>query len=490
MKNLYKLLTVAIATMFSMNTGAQQIANLEGINYQAVAIDTDGKELVGRDAMGEPLYNGDIGVRFTITSGLDGAIYYQETHSTTTDENGLFSLNIGMGELTGDTDYTNLLDMPWINGDQWLKVEIALGDDGDFDLVSNQKFMAVPYSFYTDDIADDAITTDKILDSTILNQDMATGSVDTRVILDSTILNEDMSTGSVDTRVILDSTILNEDMATGSVDTRVILDSTILNEDMATGSVDTRVILDSTILNEDMATGSVDTRVILDSTILNEDMATGSVDTRVILDSTILNEDMATGSVDTRVILDETILNEDIADGTIDLTTKVTGVLPVENGGTGQNNLIQEGILIGNGTDPVTVFPPLDSGQVITHINGVTEIYKLEAGPRMTITYDDVNKTITFSAVDQGSTGNVFLGNETVNLPNGDQVTYTFDLTLIGQAAALGDIIVPVINSDLQDITLTAYVSAVDEVTVVFFNGSGAARNLGGVDISMFNLGQ
>lgn len=468
MKNLYKILTVAFASLLSMNVDAQQIANLEGINYQAVAIDTDGKELVGRDAVGEPLYNGDIGVQFTITSGPDGAIYYQETHSTTTDENGLFSLNIGLGTLTSDTDYTNLLDMPWINGDQWLTVEIALGDDGDYELVSNQKFMAVPYSFYTDDIADDAITTEKILDSTILNQDM--------------------STGSVDTRVILDSTILNEDMATGSVDTRVILDSTILNEDMATGSVDTRVILDETILNEDMATGSVDTRVILDETILNEDMATGSVDTRVILDETILNEDIATGSVDTRVILNETILNEDIADGTIDLSSKVTNILPVENGGTGLDNILQEGILIGNGVDPITVFPPLDSGQVITHINGVTEIYKLEAGPRMTIAYDDVAKTVTFSALDQSSSGLTFLGNETINVNSGDQVTFTYNLP--AGSAAFGDIILPVVNQDLQEITLTGYVSDVDEVTLVFLNGSAGARNLGATDINMINIGQ
>ncbi|MEX2485036.1 MAG: hypothetical protein WED10_10765 [Brumimicrobium sp.] len=467
MKNLNKIILALSFGVLANFTNAQQIADLEGINYQAVAIDTDGKEVVGKDVVGKPLYKKDIGVKFTITSGAEGSIYYQEEHSTTTDDNGLFSLNIGLGELTSETDYTNLLDMPWINGDQWLTVEIAIGDDGDYELVSNQKFMSVPYAYYTDDIADDAITTEKILDSTILNQDMSTSSVDTRVIEDSTILNEDISTGSVDTRVIEDSTILNQDMSTGSVDTRVIEDSTILNEDMSTGSVDTRIIEDSTILNEDMSTASVDTRVIEDSTILNEDMSTGSVDSRVIEN--------------------ESILNEDIADGTIDLTSKVTNVLQVENGGTGQNNLIQEGILIGNGTDPVTVFPPLDSGQVITHINGVTEIYKLEAGPRMDITYDDVNKTITFSAVNQSSTGLTYLATEnTFSVPGEDQVILTYNVP----GVVPGDIILPVINADLQELTLTGYVSANDFVTVVFVNGNTTVTNLGTIDISMINIGQ
>jgi hypothetical protein len=450
MKNLYKSFICIIGLLsFSFVSLGQQIANLEGINYQAVAIDTEGTELVGKDVVNKPLYNKEIGVRFTITAGMNGSVYYQETHSTTTNENGLFSLNIGTGALTSSSDYSTLLDMPWINGDQWLIVEIAIGDDGNFELVSNQKFMAVPYAFYTHDIADDAITTEKILDFEILNQDISTGAVDTRVILDSTILNEDISTGAVDSRVIEDFSIMNVDLSTGAVDTRVILDSTILNEDLSTGSVDTRVIENFTILNEDMSTGSVDSRVI---------------------------EDLS-------------ILNEDIADGTIDLTTKVTGVLPVENGGTGLDELISGGILIGNGTDPIQVFAPLDSGMIIAHINGVTEVYKLEAGPRMNIAYDQVNKIVTFSAIDQtGGAGLTLLGTESLNLANGAQQAYVY--TMPAGSTALGDIIVPVLSQDLNEVTMTAYVSATDEITVLFFNGSGANRNLGTFDIRMINLGQ
>lgn len=488
MKILYNILLTTLLFMFSLSLRAQQIANLEGINYQAVAIDTDGKELVGKDYVGEPLYKTDLGVRFTITAGENGVIYYQETHSTTTNENGLFSLNIGMGELTADSDYEALLEMPWINGDQWLKVELALGDDGDYEVVSNEKFMAVPYSFYTHDIADDAITTYKILDSTILNQDFSTGAVDTRVILDSTILNEDFATGAVDTRVILDSTILSIDFSTGAVDTRVILDSTILNEDFATGTVDTRVILDSTILNEDFATGAVDTRVILDETIINEDFATGAVDTRIILDSTILEEDFATGAVDTRVILNETILNEDFADGTIDLTTKVnTEILPVENGGTGRDELTAERVLIGNGIDPIKTPPyPADSGQILTHINGVTEPYKIEAGALMSVDYDDVANTITFTAAEQdlGETGVGSVAGG--NVASGSQVRRIFPSTGFN----VGDALLVGANVNLNGLTLTGYVSSTDEVTFIFYNGTNGNVNIPPLDITVLNLGQ
>lgn len=70
---------------------AQQIGDLNGIYYQAVAIDENGKEIVGMDIEGKPLYNKTIGVRFSITKGLNGAVQWEETHITNTDKYGLFT---------------------------------------------------------------------------------------------------------------------------------------------------------------------------------------------------------------------------------------------------------------------------------------------------------------------------------------------------------------------------------------------------------------
>ena len=179
MKTFIKIYTVLLLSLI-INTqiSAQRIGDLNGINYQAVAIDENGKEIVGMDIAGKPLYEKEIGVRFSILKGKDGAIQYQETHTTLTDQYGLFSLTIGHGTQTGSGAYSNLLSMPWIDADQWLKVEIAIRNDGNFKVVSLQQFMSVPYSFYTHDIADDAITTEKILNGTILNEDIADGTID------------------------------------------------------------------------------------------------------------------------------------------------------------------------------------------------------------------------------------------------------------------------------------------------------------------------
>ncbi|OFY72730.1 MAG: hypothetical protein A2V46_10765 [Bacteroidetes bacterium RBG_19FT_COMBO_42_7] len=177
MKKLIYMIIILLAAI-TQNAYSQQIGDLNGIYYQAVAIDEDGKEIIGMDIEGKPLYNKAIGVRFTITKGLDGTIQWEETHTTTTDKYGLFSMIIGQGEQTGSGLYSKLLDIPWIEADQFLKVEISTKNDGNYKLVSNQQFMAVPYSFYTDDIADNAITTGKISDGTIINQDIAGGTID------------------------------------------------------------------------------------------------------------------------------------------------------------------------------------------------------------------------------------------------------------------------------------------------------------------------
>ncbi|MCK4920788.1 MAG: hypothetical protein KAS71_07070, partial [Bacteroidales bacterium] len=171
MKTYINIFTIAFTLMTGVLAHAQQIGDLKGIYYQAVAIDEDGKEIVGMDIEGKPLYEKAISVRFTISKGLNGPIQWEETHITTTDKYGLFSLTIGQGQLTGNGAYTSMLEIPWIDADQFLMVEISIKNDGNYIMVSNQQFMTVPYSFYTDDIADNAITTAKILNETILAED-------------------------------------------------------------------------------------------------------------------------------------------------------------------------------------------------------------------------------------------------------------------------------------------------------------------------------
>ena len=443
--NIFWIIT-AICLM-SQYTYSQNIGDLKGINYQAVAIDENGKEIVGMDINGKPLFQKAISVRFTITKGLNGSIQWEETHTTTTDRYGLFTVVIGAGIQTGNGAYTRLLDIPWIDADQFLKVEISTKNDGNYILVSNQQFMTVPYSFYTDDIADDAITTSKILDSAILNRDVHTGAVDSRTIFDSAIVNPDIHTGAVDSRTVLDSAIVNEDIKTGAVDSRTLLDETILAADIATGAVATAEILDETILAGDIAAGAVTSSEILDETIAAADLDTGAVTTSELLNGTILNED--------------------IANGTINLTSKVTGVLPLANGGLGSTTFLSGRLLVGDGTNPIAdkVLASADSTiEIIQNADSIILKGKFAASPLPT-------------SADGGTfnPGNIAAGATYIsNAIN----SFTCDL---------GDIVVASVNVNLQGCMLTAYVSQPNVVRIAIFNGTGGAVNLGlGVQVKVY----
>jgi hypothetical protein len=109
-------------------------SGLTGINYQAVA----------RKLNGTVVANEDVSVRISILGGSpDGTVQYQETHSVTTNQLGLFTLQIGKGTPNTGT----FTAVPWANADQFLKVEASVGS-GSFTVLGTTQLMSVPFSLY------------------------------------------------------------------------------------------------------------------------------------------------------------------------------------------------------------------------------------------------------------------------------------------------------------------------------------------------------
>jgi len=125
MKTKHILQTLALLLLVFV-ASAQQ-----GINYKAII----------NDAEGNALANTEVTVQFTILENSTTNVY-QETHSTTTDANGIIIINIGEGTpISGDF---SIID--WGSNPYFLKVEINKGD-GLIDLGTTE-FKAVPYALY------------------------------------------------------------------------------------------------------------------------------------------------------------------------------------------------------------------------------------------------------------------------------------------------------------------------------------------------------
>jgi len=108
-----------------------------GINYQAVARDSYGKELA----------NTDIDVRFSIIAQNPlGTLIYQELHSDViTSKYGVFSLVIGKGIPIGGI-CSSFAEVQWADSYHYLKVEVKF--ESSFIDMGTMQFMAVPYALY------------------------------------------------------------------------------------------------------------------------------------------------------------------------------------------------------------------------------------------------------------------------------------------------------------------------------------------------------
>lgn len=139
-----QLVTFFILSFVFLKAFAQ--APPQGINYQAVVYDIGGSAMPGVDTYDLVLANHDITVKFTILAGsANGTVVYSETHATTTDPYGLFTLVIGQGAPLTTTPFSAI---NWGSGYHYLKVEIDKNAGSNFIPISNNQFWSVPYALY------------------------------------------------------------------------------------------------------------------------------------------------------------------------------------------------------------------------------------------------------------------------------------------------------------------------------------------------------
>ncbi len=106
----------------------------QGIPYQAVA----------RDAQGNPMANQSLTVQFSLhEASADGQVVYQETQTSSTNAQGLFSLTFGAGVPSVGT-FTSI---NWGSGYKFLQVQANFGNG--YVELGTQQLMSVPYALFS-----------------------------------------------------------------------------------------------------------------------------------------------------------------------------------------------------------------------------------------------------------------------------------------------------------------------------------------------------
>jgi hypothetical protein len=127
-------LLLALVTLFSCTTFAQ---SPQKISFQAIV----------RNSSNALVTSANVSLRITLLQGAaTGTVVYSETHNTTTNANGLVTIQIGGGSvLSGVFTAIN-----WANGPYFIKSEADPNGGSNYNVVSVTQLLSVPYALYAE----------------------------------------------------------------------------------------------------------------------------------------------------------------------------------------------------------------------------------------------------------------------------------------------------------------------------------------------------
>ena len=124
-----------LLAVFCLVLSAMSFAQVpQMMSYQAVVRGSDNNLVV----------NQQISMRVSILQGsADGETVYTETHSATSNANGLVSIEIGNGTSNDDFSAIN-----WANGPYFVKTETDVNGGENYEIVGVSQLLSVPYAMY------------------------------------------------------------------------------------------------------------------------------------------------------------------------------------------------------------------------------------------------------------------------------------------------------------------------------------------------------
>ena len=176
-------------------------------------------QTVIRDGDGELLQNQTVTLRMSIHDiAPDGTILYRETHSGTTNQFGLISLEIG----NGTADIGTFPDIDWRTSSKYLEIEIDPEGGNNFTSLGTSQLVSVPYALHAETVTnaddDDADSTNELQIISKAGNEV-TLSQDGGSFTDEVEDADANSTNELNTAVVLDGTELLISDAGGTINT-------------------------------------------------------------------------------------------------------------------------------------------------------------------------------------------------------------------------------------------------------------------------------
>ena len=172
-------------------------------------------------------------------------------------------------------------------------------------------------SVTTDKVADANITTSKLADSSVETEKINNKAVTTDKLNDGAVDNSKLSPNAVTSEKIKNESIITEKLNDRAVTTEKVEEKAITNAKLGDQSVDGRVVREASLETKHFANESVTTEKVEEKAITNPKLGDQSVDGRVVREASLESKHFANESVTTEKVARKSITNDKIADGTL-----------------------------------------------------------------------------------------------------------------------------------------------------------------------------
>jgi hypothetical protein len=136
-------------------------------------------------------------------------------------------------------------------------------------------------------LANDSVTTIKILDANVTSNKLANDSVITQKIQDGAVQTNKIADGNVTSPKIGAGAVTSSKIFPGAVDNSALGNGSVTSSKLAAGAVDNAAIANGSVTNSKLAGDSVTTDKIAAGAVENSDIANNAVDTSKILDDAV-----------------------------------------------------------------------------------------------------------------------------------------------------------------------------------------------------------
>lgn len=159
----------------------------------------------------------------------------------------------------------------------------------------------------TTQIADKAVTTEKLENESVTTDKLDAASVTTDKVADANITTSKLADSSVETEKINNKAVTTDKLNDGAVD----------NSKLSPEAVTYDKVKDKAIITEKLNDRAVTTEKVEERAITNTKLGNQSVDGRVVREASLENKHFANESVTTEKIKDGSVTNEKVADDTL-----------------------------------------------------------------------------------------------------------------------------------------------------------------------------